>query len=433
MPPLKTIAFCTTNDWASSLAILRVLGPAQIAGLHVLKGNQGVAIFPENIKQAQAVVIQRDFPRFGEAFEEILAHVRAESKPLIYDLDDLLLELPEYHPDRITHYYSEALLPILRAIISANIVTASASLLCEYLKSYNPNVRLLPNYLNDQIWKLQAPRPPEAERHPIVIGYMGGDSHVADIQYVAPALRNIARRYADQIELHFLGVAPADELAELPNVKWSPVKTFDYAKFAVEFVQEEYDIVIAPLRNNLFNRCKSSIKYFEYTAIGAPGVYSRIEPYASIVQHGENGYLASSLDEWEDYLSQLIVKPMLRYEMALKAQASLRENWLLSEHAGRWVEAYQQSPAFNEPIGGTVTVPTQTFIDLISQTQAGQHELEAQLQLKAREAEQLRETLADKEEYIVALSNQLASYQNSLPGLILRAFRRARSYFGKQS
>ena len=41
----------------------------------------------------------------------------------------------------------------------------------------------------------------------------------------------------------------------------------------------EPDICIAPLQDIEFNRGKSNIKCLEYTAIGAPGVYSDVTPY----------------------------------------------------------------------------------------------------------------------------------------------------------
>ena len=94
------IAF-STNTWASPLAHLRILCPANYAGIQVLQGSQEGQIFTEKIAQAGLVWMQRDFPRHGKAYEHILSLARQQGKPLIYDLDDLLLELPGDHPDRL--------------------------------------------------------------------------------------------------------------------------------------------------------------------------------------------------------------------------------------------------------------------------------------------------------------------------------------------
>ncbi|MBE0411812.1 MAG: hypothetical protein IBX69_18955, partial [Anaerolineales bacterium] len=77
---------------------LRITGPAEQAGLNLIKGNDGEDISPEAVLRGDLVVIQRDFPRHWKSFEEICRLARANQKPIIYDLDDLLLDLPEEHP-----------------------------------------------------------------------------------------------------------------------------------------------------------------------------------------------------------------------------------------------------------------------------------------------------------------------------------------------
>lgn len=339
----KTIILFTLDSWDTPLVTHRIVGPAQHTGTTIIRGNDGESIFTEKVSEADLVVIQRDFPRYGKAYDEILKISNLEGKPVIFDIDDLLLELPEDHPDRLTHYYSDALLPMVRGIIEASGVTVSTQMLGDYVRTFNPNVWLLPNYLNDRIWVFRSPKSSSAERDPVVIGYMGGDSHIPDLQYVAPVLLKISRRLGEKVQFRFLGARPPSSLSDQPNIIWAPSKTFDYTQFVADFLDQDYDIFIAPLRDNLFNRCKSAIKFLEYSASGVPGVYSRISPYSSIVNHGENGFLASTMEEWEEYLLGLIERPKLREEIATKAQETVRADWLLSQNAKRWVEVYSQA------------------------------------------------------------------------------------------
>ncbi|MBP8708333.1 MAG: glycosyltransferase family 1 protein, partial [Caldisericia bacterium] len=102
------------------------------------------------------------------------------------------------------------------------------------------------------------------------------------------------------------------------------------------------DIAIAPLENNLFNCCKSSIKYFEYTALGLPGVFSALPPYAEVVHDGENGFLAATPEEWEHKLELLIESPELRLQFAKEAQQRVQQNWLIQDHANEWQKVYDQ-------------------------------------------------------------------------------------------
>ena len=125
-------------------------------------------------------------------------------------------------------------------------------------------------------------------------------------------------------------------------------RSWSYA-FARYFSKQNIDIFIAPLRNNLFNRCKSCIKFLEYSALGTPGVYSRIAPYEGIVVHGENGFLASSPQEWEAYLGILIKDHILRRSMGNAAQDTVKR-MLLSDHAHEWGTVYRAALAAIEDI-----------------------------------------------------------------------------------
>ncbi len=255
----------------------------------------------------------------------------------------------------------------------------------------------------------------------VVLGYMGGGSHLPDLQAVAPALLNIARRYSERVLLRFLGAEPPPELLRLPNVAWTSAKTFDYAAFATDFVQQDYDIFFAPLKNNQFNSCKSPIKFLEYSAAGVPGVYSNLETYNSIVQHGRNGFLATGLDEWEEYLSRLVEEPDLRYEIAAQAQETVRKDWLLSEHAQvfreTWSAALQLEPTLRQEPSPQLDLA----LHLSAQVQSWQKQLQSSIQRQDLRVEELNQTqlnlqiqLGERDETIEWLNRRLFAANQSL-------------------
>src|SRR5258706_4334591 len=162
----------------------------------------------------------------------------------------------------------------------------------------------------------------------------------------------------------------------------------DYAEYAATMQQQRMDICLAPLRDNLFNRCKSAIKFIEYSALGVAGVYSRLEPYSGIVQPGHNGMLAGDEAEWESALAELIERPDLRYQLAGQAQSAVRDHWRLEQHAPAWAAAYG-SAAASEP--GVMARSPQAHAAGIAL--AWQTELLTQLQTKT-EALRVAEALA---------------------------------------
>ncbi len=377
-PLLNKIALYTPYAWDRSLPIIRILGPLEITNLQVIKGNdwESGEIFTNKVDEADLVVIQRDFPRDQVIYEEILQKARRSGKRVVFDLDDLLLELPENHPDRRIDYYTTAFTTMVKAVIEADAVTVSSPALVEYIRPYNPNVRLLPNYLNDRLWRLDSPDL-KPGKGPVIIGYLGGNSHIPDLIAIAPALRSILSRFGDQVGLRVWGCQIPPELENIPNVETCPFFPA-YADFAVHSREIRCDLVIAPLCDNLFNRCKSPIKFFEYSAIGVPGIYSKITPYEMVITHEENGLLAITLEEWEADLTRLIADPDLRYRLACGAQNSLREKWLLSQHAHLWNETYRD--ILEKPPGSS----QQRFLErVVSQVQNFQKD-EDQLKRKVK-------------------------------------------------
>src|SRR5258708_38583073 len=171
-PPLRSVVLYTADPWDSALPVLRVRGPAEVIGVEVIQGNEGNAIKPERVSLGDLVIIQRDFPRFESAWQAVAAQARAEKKPVIYEMDDLLLELPPGH--EMERAYSDVLFSILRAVIEADAVVASTPPLCDYLAPFNPQTHLQPNYLDDRLWSVPDRTSQVGQMAPVVIGYMVG-------------------------------------------------------------------------------------------------------------------------------------------------------------------------------------------------------------------------------------------------------------------
>jgi processive 1,2-diacylglycerol beta-glucosyltransferase len=394
-----TLTVYTADAWEHVCPVVRITGPARQAGVRVIHGNEwemadGVrsngsqvprlSVYPERVADGDLVVIQRDFPCLKnetepDPYEQVMSEARRLGKRVVYELDDLLPELPLDHPG--ARRYLPGRLSILRAIVEADAVVGSTPKICEYLGNFNNHVLHLPNYLDDSLWQLRLPIPEEIQQtRSLVIGYLGSASHLADLVMIEPVLQRLLERHPNTLILRFWGLVPPPSLRELPNVEWNPVGLVAYRDFARFFNIQDCDLAIAPLQDNGFNRAKSPIKFLEYSTLGIPGVYSYLEPYTQVVKNGENGLLAGSLDEWEKQLTAIIEDSNLRVRLGAAAQETVRREWLLSEHATGWGKAYQQilgSP-FAEP----------KINSAIIKAQAWQKELETSSRQLAQELEQ---------------------------------------------
>jgi processive 1,2-diacylglycerol beta-glucosyltransferase len=324
-----------------AMAVLRILGPAEAAGIKVIRGVESGVVHFERLEEGELVVFQRDFARDLDSYEKIVSLARESHKPVLMDIDDLLFELPDDHPDRKSHYYSEALLPMLQAVMEVDLLTVATTSLRDYLLQYNQNIQVFPNYLVDDLWSIKAPADIQPAGDSITIGYMGGPTHAPDLAYILPVLEAIYKKYYPRVRFHFWGIEAPASLKDVSQVSWCPPKSYTYQDFASYFQSQTADIMIAPLVDTLFNSCKSCVKYLEYSAIGVPGVYSKVAPYTAVIKDGKDGMLASTHQEWEQALSRLIEDPDLRRKVITRAQEKIRKSWLLSQNAAKLSTIYE--------------------------------------------------------------------------------------------
>ena len=387
---IRSIAYFTQYTHLSAIEEVRVYSPLKTAGLNVIAGIKRDTLNLKGVDQADLILFQRDFAQDLNRYEQIVNYGRSQNKAIVYDIDDLLLFLPETHPDRLSSNFGPALLPMFQSIIEAGLVTVSTQKLKETLLSFNSNITVLPNYLDESIWQLKNPIKEDKKDRPITLGYMGGGSHTPDLEFIVPVLSNLFNRYKNKLQFIVWGLEPPKALLRFPQTKWIRVSSYNYRDFAKYFQKQQADIFIAPLVDNLFNRCKSAIKFLEYAALGSPCVFSKLDPYKDVIIDGYNGFLANSDDEWQESLIRLIENKDLRYELALNAQETVRENWLLSKNAQKWPAAYQnvnniapvqsgQAVTFQFPLFKSIT---QQIFELSQNQKIERQSLNHQLQIE---------------------------------------------------
>lgn len=275
--------------------------------------------------------------------ENLLDEIRRAGAKFIYCLDDNLLDLPL---ERLDWPRPEHLTILRYWLQQADGVMVSTPYLQERLQAYNPRVFTIPNALDE---RLLVPRPVEptspADR-PLVIGYMGTQTHDADLRLLIPALQSIYARHAGKITFEIIGVTSTTEtltLLESLPFRWiSPDgRESEYPLFMLWFTgQVRWDIALAPLHDTIFTRAKSDIKYLDYAAIAAPGIFSNIPVYSGTIHSGENGLLADNTPEaWELALENLITNPGFRQNLARQAVRDLYSSRILNCCAINWEQA----------------------------------------------------------------------------------------------
>jgi glycosyltransferase involved in cell wall biosynthesis len=93
-----------------------------------------------------------------------------------------------------------------------------------------------------------------------------------------------------------------------------------------------------PLADGPWERGKCGYKLIQYMACGLPVVASPVGVNREIVEHGVNGFLADTADEWVRALAMLRDDPELRIRMGRAARHKVESGYCLQVHAPRLVE-----------------------------------------------------------------------------------------------
>lgn len=90
---------------------------------------------------------------------------------------------------------------------------------------------------------------------------------------------------------------------------------------------QSMDIGIMPLPDTPWSRGKCGYKLIQYMACGVPVIASPVGVNTDIVDHGVNGFLASTETEWADAVKTLLSNKDLRQEMGRAGRAKVEKHY----------------------------------------------------------------------------------------------------------
>jgi glycosyltransferase involved in cell wall biosynthesis len=350
----------------SESGYVRVLAPY---GLPAIRRHWKVAQSSANeLPQsgtADVVLIQRDARDISRGdLQDWLSDWRLAGGKLIYEIDDNLFDLAEL---KISHFEgdSDLLAEKVRWLAKeADVVTVSTQPLQELLLRFNPNVRVVPNFLDADLWRIGRPRlagPGVFQKKPddpIRIGYFGTPTNHQDLDIVAAAMRQIEQEYGERVEIEVIG--GFQNIKPLFGTRVGLPKKNDYPNLVNWLLRRvHWDIGIIPTLDDKFNNSKSYLKFLEYSALGLASVCSDVQSLSGICQNGINCLTVSNTTEsWVVAIKRLIEDKELRNRLASTAFTNLNEKHLV-HHASDLLLAGLNS----SKVSGNSTVTLKTHLD----------------------------------------------------------------------
>jgi len=293
----------------------------------------------DNVDWADLVIIQRIKSSFWKPY---LTRAKKNKIPVIYEIDDNLLEIPPRHPQ---YSYWEKIKnnPKYRWYLrNADCITTTTRPLAYYLKQFNKNIFLLPNYIDSTLYPKQEVEIENKNSNGKIftIGYAGSSTHSYDFEPICSALKKINKLFSKKIQFHFIGFAPSELLKET-NLMFDG-RCIPYYDYLNNIHQKKIDLCLAPLIDNSFNECKSNIKFLEYTLVGIPGIYSKVGPYKNTIKNGVTGFLVEKNNEkqWVEALRNILEKPESLNQIRSNAQKYINSSFMLKDHYREWWDTY---------------------------------------------------------------------------------------------
>jgi hypothetical protein len=314
-----TVQSLHTPDYLAAVYSGRARSPLYYVG-RLLARAQAVA----RASHYSAVFVQKEIaPYVPPWFELVLSATGAK---VVYDIDDA-----------IYLRYSDSKHAAVRVILGGKIpaalrrstaVLAGNPFLHEYASRYNRQTVLFPTVVDPTRYTTG-----ESHGDIPVVGWIGSPETVRYLDERANMLRDVARAAPHRVRV--IG-APASAIRGL-NVESVPWSEDTEAREL-----SRCDIGIMPLPEGAWAQGKCGLKLLQYMACGLPVVSSPEGGAGGIVEHGVNGYIARSDEEWRTYLAALITNPELRRIMGREGRKRIEGHFSLETWAPRMAEILAQ-------------------------------------------------------------------------------------------
>ncbi len=216
----------------------------------------------------------------------MIALLRLHAPVLIVDLDDAVHLRPP-HPLRGAARAIEDLSQTRKLLSNADLVLAGNAWLREAAGEWAMRAETFPTVVDTDRYS-PAPLDDSAFR----VGWIGGPSTFEYVIDLRDALEPIAA------ETCFVGAAPDQVSWAGPDVR--PWREDDEVRLI-----QSFSVGLMPLRKDDWCLGKCGLKALQYMACGVPCIATPWGAAADIVEHGVNGLLADTPNEWRDAIDRL--------------------------------------------------------------------------------------------------------------------------------
>ncbi len=309
--------------------------------------NRILAELWDHGKKADVIVFQ--MLHLPASLQLFLAMKQAfPNTPIVTECDDNILSTPSYNPADSAYepgsFHRNVAVEQFRM---SDAMIVSTPYLAEVYSEHNRNIHVVPNCLDFRKWdNLKHRRNKDVVR----IGWAGGASHDEDLRIIEPVVRKTLEKHPTVRFCFVHGIAPF--LRNIDRVDFiSQFTRIDrYPQF---LASRSFDIGMAPLVDNSFNRAKSNLRWLEYAGLKVPCVASDVGHFKETITQAKDGLLCYSEQDWLDSLDFLIHDSNARKAIGKAANAKARRDFNVDKEVFRYAKILREVAEK----GQTVKVP----------------------------------------------------------------------------
>lgn len=264
----------------------------------------------------------------------------------IYDIDDLVFE-PEYFPPALESYAGLIDARQHASMACGVSLFAEAASLCDYGMVSTPS---LARHLEGRVRTGTVFHQPNALHSAHLVSMQGQATKTGDVvtifygsgtkahkldfeQLIEPALARLFETHRDRIRVVVIGDITLSALLR----PWAEyiIASRPIANVASYWdLLREADINISVLVPDVFNDCKSEIKWMEAAMFGIPSVVSGTQTHREVIVEGETGFLCESSAAFHAALDRLVRSSDERRRIGEAARQVVLDRYGLERQAG---------------------------------------------------------------------------------------------------
>ncbi len=274
-------------------------------------------------KHYDGILLYREaFVIGGAFFEKIIAK---KNPNIWFDFDDAIW-LPNVSEKNKKWSWLKRPEKTIDIIKISKIVTCGNQYLTRFAANYNPNSKLIPTTINTHYHTTKTTH----QSPTITIGWTGSSTTLPYFEQIIPVLARLKTKFGQQIDFKII----VDTEKSYPELQ---AKTTPWQLNTEIRDLHQIDIGIMPLPDDEWSKGKCGFKILQYMGIGIPAVASSVGANIDIIQHGENGFLAQTPQEWESFLTQLITSSELRQRIGQAGRKTVEQHYSVEANKDKYL------------------------------------------------------------------------------------------------